>query len=558
MLRKIGREVKRRFFTKPNVLETPLDAVRVNPGLWRRARERANGPKVLIATLVTGFHHCSMLESALAMALTLRGARVHHLQCDGVLTACMRVERADIPDPEMIVEDKARAILCTGCQNTGERYFGGLELPRQRLGAHLTDADYADAQRIARETPLAEIPRLMVDGLAVGEHAHAGALRYFARGDLSGLAAGEGVLRRYLESAILVTRGVRALARQEKYDVACFHHGIYVPQGLVGEALRAEGVRIVNWNPAYRRNTFIFSHGDSYHHTMLDEPVDAWTGIPWNDKHEARIMDYLKSRWQGTRDWIWFHEKPDEDFVTHAQSMGLDLSKPVIGMLSNVMWDAQLHFRANAFSNMLEWGVETIRYFAGRPDLQLLLRIHPAEIRGTTPSQQPLAAELRKAFPEMPPNVFIIDAESPVSTYAAMAVCNAVLIFGTKTGIELTSMGVPVIVGGEAWIRNKGLTMDAESADAYFRLLDQLPLAGRMSVEQTRQARRYAYHFFFRRMVPLPFMVPGKKRAYEIMLKGLEDLGPGRFPGLDVVCDGVLSGAPFIYPAERLGLHDTV
>jgi hypothetical protein len=31
---------------------------------------------------------------------------------------------------------------------------------------------------------------------------------------------------------------------------------------------------------------------------------------------------------------------------------------------------------------------------------------------------------------------------------------------------------------------------------------------------------------------------------------------PGRDPGLDVLSDGILNGAPFIYPAERLGIHD--
>ncbi len=41
--------------------------------------------------------------------------------------------------------------------------------------------------------------------------------------------------------------------------------------------------------------------------------------------------------------------------------------------------------------------------------------------------------------------------------------CSTVLIYGTKTGVELSAQGTPVIVGGEAWIRNKGLTMDASS-----------------------------------------------------------------------------------------------
>ena len=54
-----------------------------------------------------------------------------------------------------------------------------------------------------------------------------------------------------------------------------------------------------------------------------------------------------------------------------------------------------------------------------------------------------------------------------MSTYALMSLCNAAIIYGTKMGVELTSVGLPVIVAGEAWIRNKGLTHDASSPEEY-------------------------------------------------------------------------------------------
>ena len=60
------------------------------------------------------------------------------------------------------------------------------------------------------------------------------------------------------------------------------------------------------------------------------------------------------------------------------------------------MWDAQLHYPANAFPSMLDWVLQTIRYFASRPDLQLLIRVHPAEIRGTARSRQPLVPEIER------------------------------------------------------------------------------------------------------------------------------------------------------------------
>jgi len=356
---------------------------------------------------------------------------------------------------------------------------------------------------------------------------------------------------------LITTYAIRRLLNRFNFDCAVFHHGIYVPQGLIGEVARHVGLPVVNWNPAYRKRCFIFSHNDTYHHTLMSEPIDNWEGLVWSTEMESQLMEYLKSRWQGSQDWIWFHEKPQIDISGIIDEIGVDFSKPCIGMLTNVIWDAQLHYPENVFHNMVEWLIETIKYFSDRQDLQLLIRVHPAEIRGTVPSRQKVVEEIEKAFSVLPANVFIVSPESKVSTYVVMMQCNAVIIYGTKTGVELTSMGIPVIVGGEAWIRGKGFTKDAHSVDEYFRILDNLPLNERLSESLTNRARKYAYHFFFRRMIPLSFMEPtGKWPPYRLQIQSLDNLLPNCNPGLDVICDGILNGTVFIYPFESLPPND--
>jgi len=422
-----------------------------------------------------------------------------------------------------------------------------------RYSEFLTAAERTAARQLAAQLPYAELSRYELDGVHIGEHALAGTLRFFASGNLSAEKMAEPVLRRYFEAALLTTYMTQRLLDAYPFECVAFNHGIYVPQGLIGEVARQRQVQVVNWNPAYRKQCFIFSHGDTYHHKLLDEPTRNWEDMPWEAEMEAEIDAYLKSRWQGTQDWIWFHEKPREELASIAAEIGVDFSKPCIGLLTNVMWDAQLHYPANAFPSMLDWTLRTIAYFAQRPELQLIIRIHPAEIRGTVPSRQPLLAEIRRVYPQLPSNVFVIPPENNSSTYAVMSQCNAVIIYGTKTGVELTSMGIPVIVAGEAWIRNKGLTLDATSPENYFGLLDQLPLPSRMSPELTQKAKRYAYHFFFRRMIPLAMMEPNPGwPPFHLRLDGgLDDLRPGRSPGLDVICDGILTGSEFIYPVEK-------
>lgn len=519
---------------------------------WEQAVAAAKGgTKVLVATSVGSHLAGTSLESALAAALTLRGAEVEVLLCDSALPACLAADVTWYPDQRQFTRHGPSQDLCHGCFDSGARVFRELGLLVRRYSTYLSAEDRELAARLASEVPAAEIPQYTLDGLSVGEHALAGALRFYARATLEAEPESEAVLRRYLHAALLTTLATRALLRQVHYDVAVFHHGIYVPQGLIGECCRQAGVRVVNWNPAYRKQCFIFSHGETYHHTLMTEPTESWENLPWSPRLEGGLLQYLESRWKGTQDWIWFHDRPNEDIERIGQEIGVDFSRPSVGLLTNVMWDAQLHYPANAFPNMLEWVLSTIEWFARRPDLQLIIRAHPAELRGSLVSRQPIVAEIRRRFPALPPNVFVIGPESQVSTYAVMARCNAVLIYGTKTGVELASIGIPVIVAGEAWIRNKGLTLDAASTAHYFSLLERLPFPAAMTETQVQRARRYAYHFFFRRMIPLEFMEPMKADVpYRVALRSFRELEPGVSRGLDVICEGILENLPFIFPAE--------
>jgi hypothetical protein len=564
VIRAIKRQVRRSLALKRLILWYALRRQHLPPwpaligggrALWQAALPAAkNGPHVLVATSIGGYPGMAVIEQVLAAALTLRGANVHVLLCDEALPACMFCQTGIYPDMKQFIRYGPSRDLCKSCFKPAAAAYRPFGLTVHRYREFLTAEDRQKAAEIASTLPFEEISAYRLDGMAVGEHALAGALRFFARGTLEGERYAGPVLRRYLEAALLTVFAMRRLLATYDFRSAVFHHGIYVPQGIIGEVCRHAGLRVVNWNPAYRKRCFIFSHGDTYHHTLMSEPVSAWENIAWSPALETELMDYLKSRWKGTNDWIWFHERPREDLDYISRQTGVDYSRPVIGLLTNVIWDAQLHYPANAFPNMGEWLVKTVEYFSRRPELQLLIRVHPAEIRGAIPSRQLAVDEIKKAFLELPKNVFIIRPESEISTYAAMMPCDAVIIYGTKTGVELASLGMRVIVAGEAWVRNKGITLDAASEADYFKLLDRLPLRQPLDEAALRRAHLYAYHFFFRRMIPLEFMEPAAGNPpFQVCLESLAGLSPGSSRGLDVICDGILEGKDFIFPAEQPG-----
>jgi hypothetical protein len=516
--------------------------------LWRSAKASAQGgPRVLMATSIGSYAHAATLESVLSAALTFRGAEVHAVLCDGAMTACAECDASLYPDLTSFAQQGPSGDLCRNCFSPAERVYRQLGIKVHRFSDWLIPDDREQARRIATAVPAAEIESFMLDGLVIGEHAYAGAVRFFATGSLDGEATADPIVRRYLESALRVAFATRRLLRSIQFSSAVFTHGIYVPWGIVGEVARQEGVHVSTWNVAYRKRRFIFSHDHTYHHTLMSEPREHWENLELSAEQERDLMHYLSSRREGLFDWIVFHRPTKDDPKELPSLLGLDPAKPTIGLLTNVSWDAQLHYPANAFDSMLDWLVQTCRYFATRPDLQLLIRVHPAEISGFPPSRQPVLGELRKAIPQLSPNIIVVPPESELSTYALMSLCNSVIIYGTKTGVELTSRGIPVVVAGEAWIRNKGLTCDASSPEEYFRILDSMPLGDRLDAGMIARARRYAYHFFFNRMIPLPFIEPhAGSTIYRLKLNSVRHLLPGESAGLDTICNGILGRTPYI------------
>jgi len=522
---------------------------------WRRDKRKdatlrpstRGGGRVLIATSLGGYAHAQALDAALATALRLRGADVRLLLCDAALPACQMSKPTRVTAEALVTI--GQTAYCTQCFGEGSARFR--RLPRMTYSEFLTDGDRETAARIADEIPLDEIRGVRFRELAAGEHAYAGALRFFARGDLDGEPHGAAVLRRYLHAGLLTVMALDRLFERHPIDVVVAHHGIYIPQGMIVEVARRRGVRVVTWNPAYRKHSFIFSHNDTYHHTMMSEPTGVWEHLPLGDEVRRHTLRYLDSRRSGANDWIWFHDQPREDARRVLTEIGASPDKPYLALLTSVVWDAQLHYASNAFPTMLDWVRDTILYFRRRPDLQLVIRVHPAEVRGLVPSRQRIADEVARWFPELPANVFVIGPEHQASTYALTDHANAIAIYNTKTGVEVAAQGRPVIVAGEAWIRGKGFSIDVSTPEHYFEVLDRLPFREGMAPAQIDRALRYAYHFFFRRMIPLPFITSTDVAHFAVTATDAQ-LGPGAFLGLDVVCDGILTGAPFVYPSESL------
>lgn len=517
-------------------------------------RSGSDGSRVLVATSVGGHPVAPIVDGLVASALWLRGAEPMFLLCDELLPACEQCAYIAFSRPDDFVANGPQADLCRPCFSRGSRFLRPLPIPVRRYGEFVDrGTSTRKALEEARDFSLEECFTFESEGLRLGEQVRASVLRFFGKADLSDEPETLVVAtaRRYAAGAMVAAAvAERTLAALEP-DVLTAHHGVYVPQGVLGQVARRAGVRVVNWGPSYRDRTFIFSHDDTYHMTFLSEPTALWEDRALSEAEEESLLAFLRARRRGEGDWAWVTPEAAlrrEEHEKHeiVAQLGLDLDRPVIGLLTNVLWDAQLYYEARGFTDMLEWLWFTIDHFAAHPEAQLLIRVHPHEVKHG--NRQPVVPAILQRYPTLPENVRLVEHDSPLNTYALMDLCQAVLIYGTKTAVELAPFGTPVVVAADAWIRDKGLTVDVATKEEYTAVLESLPRIARLDEQAIQRARRYAYHFFFRRMIPLAAFEPGTQEP-RLRLSSLADLAPGRDRGLDVICAGVLEGREFVFDA---------
>jgi hypothetical protein len=268
-----------------------------------------------------------------------------------------------------------------------------------------------------------------------------------------------------------------------------------------------------------------------------DEVMRLDTSALWEARKSLELtveeLDALKELYQARRGGqIWANfsrqwQAGDSKGAAHVRGqLNLDREKPIALLCTNVVGDSLALGRQVFTSGMADWLAKTVRHFAQRQDVQLIVRVHPGELLG---AGHPSVDIVSSALPELPPHVILVPPESTVNTYDLIELANVGLVYTTTVGMEMAMSGVPVIVSGMTHYRGKGFTYDPETMAEYVAVVDQLirgPREQRFPREQIDLAWRYAYRFFFEFPFSFPWHLVSfwediKARPFEAIFDGL-------------------------------------
>ncbi len=320
-----------------------------------------------------------------------------------------------------------------------------------------------------------------------------------------------------------------------KPDVVLIPNGLILEMGIVFRVARYLNIPAVTFEFNDQREQIWLAQNTSIMRQDTDYLVEARCSLPMTDEMYERLADLENAR-RGARVWgkskrLWQYVSAQGAEET-KKALGLD-ERPVVLLAANVLGDS-LTLGRNIFAeSMSEWITETVQYFAKRTDVQLVIRIHPGE--RIVPQAKSMGTVVKEALPEIPSHIHVIGALDNVNTYDLIEIADLGLAYTTTVGVETAMNGVPVISCGDTHYRGRGFTLDPNTWEEYFSLLEKVlaDLPGhRLTEEQTAKAWNYAYRFFFEYPRPFPWRLMNFWDDLEIWplekvlsAKGMEQFG---------------------------------
>ena len=296
--------------------------------------------------------------------------------------------------------------------------------------------------------------------------------------------------------------------QSNKPDVVLIPNGLILEMGIVFRVARYLGIDAVTYEFNDQREQIWLAQNSSIMQQETDYLVDARCSLPITDEMFERVADLENAR-RGARVWgkskrLWQYVSSQGADATR-NTLQLD-NRPIVMLAANVLGDSLTLGRDIFAASMTEWITKTVQYFAKRTDVQMVIRVHPGE--KLVPQAKSMGTVVREALPELPSHIHVIGALDKINTYDLIEIADVGLAYTTTVGLETAMNGRPVISCGQTHYRGRGITLDPNSWDEYYSILENVLAdipAHQMTEKQIEFAWNYAYRFFFEYPRPFPW-----------------------------------------------------
>lgn len=296
---------------------------------------------------------------------------------------------------------------------------------------------------------------------------------------------------KFLSSQVLMTLALEKLIDKEKFDLIILHNGrfaIYKPVLNLAQNLKIEYICTEAYLDSKGRITKNYFYNDIPHNLKPYEEkfLEAWQnankdGID-REKIGKSFFDRRRNA-QGTGDKIYTKDQDKDQFVEDWDENKENIV--IFNSSENEFYAVSGDFaKGKVFPSQLTGIRSIVEHYKDDKSKHFYLRVHPNLI----PVKYAYHLDLYKLDY---PNLTVIPADSPISSYALLDKADKVITFGSTMGIEATYARKPSICIGPSFYEMLDVAYHPKSFEGIWSLLDDKKLAHKYS------ANVLIYGYFF-------------------------------------------------------------
>ena len=372
------------------------------------------------------------------------------------------------------------------------------------LSETFTKEDHDWVDEICAKTSATNLIDLVIDGIAVGKCALSHFLINLKKISLEFTDAEWARLQVELRNALYAFVGCRRAMDREKPDRVMVYVAAYSVNLVCCELAQARGIPhyylAAAGNLSDRLQRIVVARGHAM--DFQKNNIAHWPALkdkPCSADSLRYVTDHFQELFRGKNPLV--YSTPIRNAaVDLRQSFGIrSEQKVLLAALSSYdeiyasqivgLWPSDF---VSIFSTQVEWVQALIAFVADRPDLFLIVRVHPRELPNR---RDGLASESSKKLgdilSDLPDNVRVNWPTDGISLYEAADIADVCLNAWSSAGKELTLLGLPVVTyAPDLLVYPPELNYVSDTREGYFEKIETALEAG-WSAENVRAAYRW-------------------------------------------------------------------
>ena len=330
-------------------------------------------------------------------------------------------------------------------------------------------------------------------------------------------------------------------------------------------------------NVAHRLETLTLTKGYSYNFITRHPEWVRYREIPCSGEQIGKVTDHLLALFAAKSAFVYSSPKSGKDIDLKKKFGVREDQKVLVATKSShderfaaVAIGVMPHDNDLVFPTQIDWVGALTEFVSRRPDLFLIIRVHPREFPNKRESVlSEYASKLKDLLVDLPDNTAVNWPSDQISLYDIAGIADLFLNSRSTTGMEMSLLGLPVVLysPNQLYSYPSDLNYSANSREEYFVQIDRALIRG-WDIEFSRKAFRWGGFQYCRATLDISESFRGEKslgtsRVSLFIYKSIRKLFPIILQKLDcwrrakrlksgkIINDYLASGKDSIVELER-------